>query len=56
MQYTAIFLGCKIDNFQMNDCDIFAQNIEGASTHEQCNRAKIRKCIIIPVLLYKNGV
>ena len=30
MQYTAIFHGCKNDNFQMKNCDIFlifAQNI-----------------------------
>ena len=23
MQYTAIFQGCKKDNFQMKDCDVF---------------------------------
>ena len=31
MQYTAIFHGCKNDNFQMKNCDsflIFAQNID----------------------------
>ena len=31
MQYTAIFNGCKNDNFQMKNCDIFllfAQNID----------------------------
>ena len=31
MQYTAIFHGCKKDNFQMKYCDVFltfAQNIE----------------------------
>ena len=30
-QYLAIFHGCKIDNFQMKNCDIFlvfAQNID----------------------------
>ena len=31
MQYTAIFHGCKKDNFQLKNCDgflIFAQNID----------------------------
>ena len=31
MQYLAIFHGCKIDNFQIKNCDIFlifAQNID----------------------------
>ena len=35
MQYTAIFHGCKNDNFQMKNCDIFldfAQNIVGTLT------------------------
>ena len=37
MQYTAIFHGCKIDNFQMKKCDIFlifAQNIDCGYTLE----------------------
>ena len=44
MQYTAIFHGCKNDNFQMKDCDmflIFAQNIDRG--YNFCFRAKIRK-------------
>ena len=28
VQYTAIFHGCKNDNFQMQFFDIFAQNID----------------------------
>ena len=48
MQYTAIFHGCKNDNFQMKNCDtflIFAQNIEAVltSTHNLCFRAKMLK-------------
>ena len=37
MQYTAIFHGCKIDNFQLNFFDyfhIFAQNIDCGYTLE----------------------
>ena len=37
MQYTAIFHGCKKDNFQMKKCDnflIFAQNIDCGYTLE----------------------
>ena len=37
MQYTAIFHGCKNDNFQMKKCDnflIFAQNIDCGYTLE----------------------
>ena len=37
MQYTAIFHGCKTDNFQMRKCDvflIFAQNIDCGYTLE----------------------
>ena len=37
VQYTAIFHGCKIDNFQMKNCDIFlifAQNIDLGYTLE----------------------
>ena len=37
MQYTAIFHGCKIDNIQMRNCDvflIFAQNIDRGYTLE----------------------
>ena len=37
MQYTAIFHGCKIDNFQMKNSDrflIFAQNIDRGYTLE----------------------
>ena len=36
MQYTAIFHGCKIDNFQMKKCDIFlifAQSIMSLWVH-----------------------
>ena len=50
MYYTAIFHGCKKDNFHMKNCDvfvIFAQNIDCeavlTSTHNLCFRAKIRK-------------
>ena len=54
VQYTAIFHGCKNDNFQMKLFDIFlffAQNIDCGytleavltSTHNLCFRAKIRK-------------
>ena len=50
MQYTAIFHGCKNDNFQMKNGDIFiilAQNIYCGytltSTHDLCFRAKMRK-------------
>ena len=54
MLYTTIFHGCKKDNFQMKNCDvflIFAQNIDCGytleppltSTHNLCFRAKIRK-------------
>ena len=49
-QYTAIFHGCKNDNFQMKNGDIFlifAQNIDRGAvltcTHDLCFRAKIRK-------------
>ena len=37
MQYTAIFHGCKNDNLQMKNCDIFlifAQNIDRGYTLE----------------------
>ena len=37
MQYTAIFHGCKNDNFQLKNCDIFlilAQNIYRGYTLE----------------------
>ena len=37
MQYTAIFHGCKNDNFQMKNCDMFlnsAQNIDCGYTLE----------------------
>ena len=51
VQYTAIFHGCKSDNFQMKIFDIFlifAQNIEAVltSTHNLCFEAKIRKICI----------
>ena len=53
MQYTAIFHGCKIDNFQMKILIfflIFAQNIDCeavlTSTHNLCFGAKIRKICI----------
>ena len=50
MQYTAIFHGCKNDNFHMRYSDIyfiFAQNIDCGymvltSTHALCFRAKIK--------------
>ena len=63
MQYSAIYHGCKNDNFPMKNSDIFltfAQNIGcGTCTHNLCFRAKIRKkCISLstPVLLNKSGV
>ena len=37
LQYTAIFQGCKNDNFQMKNCDIFllfAKNIDHGYTLE----------------------
>ena len=37
MQYTSIFHGCKNDNFQMKNCDIFlifAKNIDCGYTLE----------------------
>ena len=51
MQYTVIFHGCKNDNFQMKNCNIFhifAQNIDCGytleavltSTHNLCFRAE----------------
>ena len=50
MQYTAIFHGCKNNDFQRKNCEfflIFAQNINLeavlTSTHDLCFRAKIRK-------------
>ena len=56
VEYTAIFYGCKNDNFQMKNCDIFlifAQNIDRGytfepphvltSTHNLCFRGKLRK-------------
>ena len=55
MLYTAIFHGCKKDNFQIKNCDFnfnFAQNIDEAvltSTHNLCLRAKIRKKMYTPV-------
>ena len=50
MQYTAIFHGCKIDNFQMKIFHmflIFAQNIDCGYTLEPPQT---------PVLLHKRGV
>ena len=53
--YTAIFHGCKNDNFQMKIFDIFlnfAQNIDRGytlSTHNLWFRAKIRKIMYTPV-------
>ena len=60
MQYTEIFIPIKIENFQLKNFDIFAQNMECwyTSTHNLRFGAKIRK-IGIPlhtVLLYKSGV
>ena len=61
VQYTAIFHGCKNDNFQMNFFDIFlifAQNIDCVytlepplltSTHNLCFRAKNKKIMYTPV-------
>ena len=61
VQYTAIFHGCKNDNFKMKFFDfflIFAQNIDCGytlepppeavltSTHNLCFGAKIRKICI----------
>ena len=53
MQYTAIFHGCKNDNYRMKKINIFLifpQNIDCGyteavltSTHNICFRAKIRK-------------
>ena len=56
MYYAAILHGCKNDNFQMKNCDIFlifVQNIDRGytleppqalmSTHNLCFRAKVRK-------------
>ena len=37
MQYTVISQGCKSDNFQMKNCDvflIFAQNMDRGYTYE----------------------
>ena len=34
MQYTVIFHGCKSNNFQMKNCDIFAKNIDCGYTLE----------------------
>ena len=49
MQYTAIFHGCKNDNFQMKYCDIFlivALNIDRGytfpCTHDLCFGAKVK--------------
>ena len=62
MQITAIFHGCKMDNFQMKIFDIFlsfAQNIDcgytlepeavQTSTHNLCFRAKLTKKMYTPV-------
>ena len=64
MQYTAIFHGCKYQNFYKKNCDIFpifAQNIYCGymlrrlieavltSTHNLCFGAKMRKKMCIPV-------
>ena len=38
VQYTAIFHGCKNDNFQMKFFDIFAQNIDCGYTLEPPQR------------------
>ena len=38
VQYTAIFHGCKKDNFQMKFFDIFAQNIDCGHTLEPPQR------------------
>ena len=51
MLYTAIFHGCKNDNFQKKNAIflIFAQNAVLMSTRDLCFRAKIRKKRIPPV-------
>ena len=65
MQYTAIFHGCKNDNFRLilfYYFNIFAQNIDCGhtleppqgkavltTTHNLCFRAKIRKIMYNPV-------
>ena len=59
MQNTAIFHGCKDDNFQLKFFDyfhIFAQNIDCGyteavltSTHTLCFRAKNKKKMYTPV-------
>ena len=72
MQYTAIFHGCKNDNFQLKYFDyfhIFAQNIDCwymlehseavsilTSTHDLCFRAKIRKKMNTPDVTSKVAV
>ena len=66
MQSTVIFHGCKNDNFQMKNCNIFhifAQNIDCGYTLEQVPtiyvlEQKLEKCIplLTQVLLYKSGV
>ena len=47
MLYTTIFQGCKNDNFQMKNIDIFPiftlSEAVLTSTHNLCFRAKIRK-------------
>ena len=64
MQYTAIFHGRKIDDFQMKNCDgflIFAQNIDClytleppqfeavlTSTHNLCFTAKVEQETFTP--------
>ena len=57
IQYSAVFHGCKYDNFQMKNCYIFiiiTQNIDCGytfneavltSTHNLCFRAKVRKSV-----------
>ena len=48
VQYTAIFHGCKNDNFQTKKCDIFlifAQNIDSGYTLEP-----VRRFLRVPII------
>ena len=64
MQYTTIFHGCKNENVQMKNCNIFlifAQKIDCEAvltrTHNLCFRAKIEMYTPLnPSLQYKSGV
>ena len=43
MQYTAIFHGCKTNNFQTKKIDNFLSEAVLTSTHNQCFRTKVKK-------------